>query len=165
LGEATPELFSGDPGFALAPAKPSLIEYVKEKWERFCDDFPRTHRVVAWSDSRKKAIARRAAEIVQATQGGLDAYQVWDMIFDAMRNDRWWRGEAEPGKGYSNSYAARIDHVLRPRDFAQILERAATNDRDTTATSDPRTGREYGPAEQAARGALARYLARGERGQ
>jgi Helix-turn-helix domain len=155
----TGDLFGGE----IEIAKPSIIEYVKERWAKLCDDFPRTHRVMAWTDSRKKAIAKRAAEIVAQSHGAFDAYQVWDMMFEAIRNDRWLRGQGEPNREYPTPFALDIDYILRPKVFTRTLEKAATNDRDTAATSDPHTGRQYGPTEQAARGALARFLAGGER--
>lgn len=157
-GETPPsENLFGDQG--VVTALPSIIAYVEERWEKLCVDFPRTHRIMVMSDSRKNAIARRAGEIVKGAKGAFTAYQVWDMMFDAIRGDRWLRGEAESTRDYPTPFALDIDYILRPKVFARTLEKASTNDRDIAATSDPHTGREFGPAEQAARGALARFLA------
>jgi hypothetical protein len=151
---------------ALATTRPSIIEHVKQGWEALTERYTRIPTVRAWSDSRKKAIARRADEVVRASAGALDAYQVWDQIFSAIAGDQWLRGESDPGKGYDRAYVVEIDHVLRTGgtpNFLWILERATTNDRDNRLTNDPSSGRRLGPAEQATHAALARLRAAGER--
>lgn len=158
-GEAPPRDLLGDidsQSTALVPSRGSLIDHVGAGWKQLAADFPRIPEIRVMNDSRKKAIARRAAEVVQASAGALDAYQVWDMILAAIRNDAWLRGESDPRPGYDHAYVVEIDHVLRSRDFLRILEKAATNDRDIRLTSDPSTGRRLGPAEQATHAALAR---------
>lgn len=144
----------------LSTAKPSLIEYVKEGWSRLCDDFPRTHRIRTWTDARKKAVARRASEVVRDARGEVDAYQVWDAMFEAVRNDRWLRGEGEPTAKYPTPFALDIDYLLRVNVFARTLEKATVHEADTRNTFDPATGRTFSPTEQVVRNALARARAR-----
>lgn len=164
-GEATPtDLFEDDSSNALVVAKPSLIEYVGEKWEALCTDFPRTHRIQVWNDARKKAVARRAAEFVRSMNGEVDAYWVWDRMFEAIRADRWLRGEGEPTKNYPTPFSLDIDYITRVRVFAQTLEKAANHERDNRITHTP-GGRLMGPAEQAGIAALALLRASRERGK
>jgi hypothetical protein len=148
----------------LATAKPSLIEYVKDGWEKLCADYPRTHKIQAWTDARKKTIARRAAEIVRDAKGGIDAYQVWDMMFAAIRQDSWLRGEGQPTDRYPIPFALDIDYILRVSVFARTLEKAAVHELDTRTTRDAATGRTFGPAEQAGRDAFEIFRARGQQG-
>jgi len=169
-GETPPtDLFDGNSHVSgqLATARPTIIEHVKQGWASLVEDYPRIQGVRAWNDARKRAIARRAEEVVRASEGSLDAYQVWDQVFAAIRGDQWLRGDADPGRGHDRAYAVEIDHVLRTGgtpNFIWILVRAAANDRDTRVTSDPRTGRRLGPAEQSTHAALARLRSRRERG-
>jgi hypothetical protein len=140
----------------------TIIEHVAKGWNALADDFSRIPRVRVWSDARKKLVAKRASEVVRASDGVLTAYQVWDMVFQAIRNDPWLRGEAQPGRNHDRAFVIEIDHVLRAGgnpNFTRILERATTNDNDRRATINPATGREFGPAEQATRNALARLRA------
>jgi hypothetical protein len=147
-------------GQALSTEKPSLIEYVKDGWSKLCDDFPRTHRIQVWSDARKKAIARRASEVVRDAAGTVDAYQVWDAMFDAIRSDRWLRGEGEPSHKYPTPFALDIDYILRVSVFARTLEKATVHEADTRDTFDRATGRQFSSTEQAVRNAIERARAR-----
>lgn len=161
-GEAPPteELF---PDLPIAEQRGSIIDHVASAWKQLCLDYPRTQEIRVWSDSRKRAVAARASELVRASKGTLDAWQVWDAVFAAIRGDPWLRGEGTPGRGHSQAFSLGIDYVLQPRRFAQILERVSTNDIDNATTSDPRSGRRYGPGEQAIHDALSLLRASGER--
>jgi hypothetical protein len=163
-GEATPTDLLGDPissstALVTVDQRGTIIDYVKQGWARLVEDFPRTHAVQAWNDSRQKGIARRAAEIVRDSGGTLDAYAVWDAMFEAIRGDPWLRGEGSPTDRYPVPFSLDIDYILRVKVFARTLEKAKTYGPDTRETHNPVTGRRYGPAEQAGRDALALYLA------
>jgi len=143
-------------------SKPSIIEYVDSEWKKLVAEYPRTVGIRVWNDSRRKGVAKRAQEGVRAWGGTVDAYQIWDMIFAAVRGDRFLRGEAEPTRDYPTAFALEIDTMLRPKFFARTLEKAATNELDNIRTSDPRTGRQFGGGEQAARAAIIRLRAAGQ---
>jgi len=164
-GHPPSDLFGSSEGeiAVVPPSRPSIMEHVAEGWATLCAQHPRIPTVRFWNASRKAAIARRADEVVRGSNGVLDAYQVWDMIFRAIHTDEWLRGDSNPRPGYDRAFVIDIDRVLRPRDFLNILERSTTNERDHHASHDASTGRAIGPAEQATRNALARLRARQQR--
>lgn len=146
----------------------SLIDYVSERWKQMTAAYPRIPNIRVMSETRKKTIARRAAEVVRASKGDLDAYQVWDLIFKAIQGNEWLRGDGGAGRNHSDPFAVDIDRVLRTSgnpNFFSILDKAISNDQDARITSDPRTGRQLGPTEQSAYAALALLRAADERRQ
>jgi hypothetical protein len=158
--EAPPE-----PGFDLVmeESTPDLIDHVQAEWAKLKADFPRIAGIRALTEDRKKKIRARAAALAVPGPGGVTPHQVWDEMFRAIRGSKFMRGEAEPGRGYDRPFILTLDKLLEPKFFVTQLEKAAIHAADTVASSDPRTGREYGPAEQSGRAVLDRILARHQR--
>jgi hypothetical protein len=148
------DLFGGLPESIPIP----LEDYVLEGWAKLREEYPRVQDVRVLNDSRRKKIRARAAEFVRGSKGAVTEYQVWDQIFDAIRNSVWLRGDAPPSQRYPTPFSLGIDYILRPTVFLQTLERAVNDEHDNLRTSDPRTGRRFGPAEQALRDAIASGL-------
>jgi hypothetical protein len=164
LPSEEPPLEGGDLFGGLPADLPEPIEdYVLRGWSKLHEQFPRVQDVRVLNDSRRRKIGARAAEIVRGTGGSLTPYQVWDQIFDAVRNSVFLRGEAAPSAKYPTPFSLSIDYILRPAVFLQTLERAVNDEHDNRITSDPGTGRRYGPAEQALRDALRGGLPAGKR--
>lgn len=136
---------------------PPLTDYVLEGWKRLVEDHPRIQGIRVLNESRKKKIAARAREI--SSQSTLTAHQVWDQMFLAIRGSDFLCGRAPPGRNYSAPFTLSLDKILEPARFIQTLERASIDAEHNRATSDPTTGRRFGPAEQAGREAMRRYFA------
>lgn len=151
-GEAPPQDLFGDQ--LPVEASESLHEYVARGWDALRADHPRTNAIKVWNDSRINAVKARAAEFIKGTGSTLDHRGVWDLMFAAIRADQWLRGEAAASQRYPTPFSLSIDYLLRPRTFATILEKAATNEHDNRTIHDPVSGRRLGPAEQAGRRTL-----------
>lgn len=159
-GEGTPkgelELF-GEGGIAGGDPVP-LEDFVVEAWHALKRDFPGVADIDVINDSRKKKIHARADEVVRARKKQkrpCSPEDVWLEIFDRIRASTFLTGRDPPGRGYTRPFKLTIDFVLRPSEFLSILDR----DNDTASGNrafDARTGRQFGPAEQATRAAIAR---------
>lgn len=154
FGSGTPTLF-GNSNELVVASKMDLTDYVQQGFETLAQDFPRIQVPRVMNDSRKRAIAARAREVTKNSDGVLDEYAVWDLIFGAIRNNQFLRGQAEPTHKYPTPFSLSIDYLLRPKEFLRTLEKAEIDGRDHQATHNA-AGRRYGPAERSLRQALAR---------
>jgi len=131
-----------------------LIDYVQAEWSKLAQEFPRIQNPRVLSKARKDKIRARARDVTQHAGGRLNAHDVWDQIFGAIRVSPFLRGQADPGKHHRDPFSLSIDYITRPSVFLQTLERYSI-DAERNQQTHSADGRRYGPAEQAMREILA----------
>lgn len=162
-GVAPPDgdLFNGE--LPEEPPQP-LEEFVAEQWAVLKGEHPGVANLELLSPARITKIAARAGDVVKAMRKKkieITPEQVWRRIFVEIRKSAFLCGRAPPGRGRTTPFKLRIDYVLRQSEFFNIWDGGYDDGEQhgPGRSFDAGTGRQFGPAESAARRAVDRIYA------
>lgn len=159
VGAPTGGLFGDD--LPEVPKETPIDEFVLDGWIALKAQHPGIADITALSPARVKAISARASDAVKARKrmhAAATPESIWREIFDQIGRSRFLTGRAPPGPGRTSAFKLTIDYVLRQKEFFRILDGGYDdgNRHGPGISYDDRSGRQYGPAEQAGRRALER---------
>lgn len=153
------ELSLFDAGASSGVELPDITDLVAKKWNDAADKHPGVQKArLPLDDARKQAIRNRSTR----TEPGQSIHQLWDQFFDRIEASEFLQGRAPPGHNRREPFKLSMTWALKSANFNEIME-GKYGDRHANRTTHTAGGRRLGPAEQAAAGALARFLPAGER--
>ena len=106
-------------------ADTKLVQFVAGKWNEMAERFPRMVRIEIVGDRshREKTILARSREMV-SEWGFASPETGWTTFFEKIVESQFLRGDAPPGPGRDHSFRPKIDKLLGPQFFTNILEGA-----------------------------------------
>ena len=156
----TDDLFGNSAAEATAQqSSTTLSQKVEAEWKLLKAEFPGIAAVRKIDDGLAHMIETRAKQHRIGSEP-LDA--VWAEAFAAIRRSEFLQGRAPPGKDRTSAFKLSLAWLAIAKNFREVIGGKYDSSRDP-ALYDPDTGRRFGPAEQAFRGAVASIFASPQR--
>lgn len=136
-----------------------FIRWIEEEWQKLTVETPAISGLRTISPERRKAIIARA-ELDNCPVGQMNN---WAVVFEQIRNSRFLRGLAKPGRDRDEPNVITFDWLLKPRNFVKVLEGNYRDKRTLAPGHDGISGRKLTAVEEAGRNVAARLQQSGER--